>query len=73
MARDATTISAELDALRAARATGAQRVTVGGRTIEYRTIAEFSEIMRGLEDELVTVTGATKRVRRINVRTDRGL
>ena len=73
MARDVTTIDAEIAALRAARATGAQRVTVGGRTIEYRTIAEFNEILRGLADERGTVAGEVKKPRRINVVSDRGL
>lgn len=73
MARDVATIDAELDSLRAIRATGAGRITVGGRTIEYRTLAEIDRALQALQTERVTVSGATRGKRAVRVVTARGL
>lgn len=50
---------AELDALRRAYATGARRVTVDGRTVEYESEDALLRRIRLLEREMGAATGKT--------------
>lgn len=43
---------ADADSLRAALASGASRVTVNGRTIEYRSVQEIERALARVEREL---------------------
>lgn len=70
MARDASTIGAEIEALLKAKATGAEFVSIGGKQVRYRTVEEFDKILAGLRTELGTINGASL-VRRVRVRPAR--
>ncbi len=62
----------QLQALKAALATGVTRVRFGEREIEYRTIEELKTAISTIEAELAKGGGAIP-VRQIRVSTDKGL
>lgn len=51
---------AQLDAARRARASGVTRVTVDGRTTEYRSLDELDRIIASMEADLGVSTAATR-------------
>lgn len=52
----------DIDALKAAIATGAMRVRYAdGREVEYRTLAEMREVLRMMTDEVSASAGASSR------------
>lgn len=61
----------QLDALKAAYASGTTRVTYEGKTIEYRSLAEMEKVMAKIEAEVVGVEKT--RVRRVLLSSRRGL
>lgn len=46
------TLQEQLDALKAARATGEKRVTYNGKTVEYRDISEIEKAIAAVEGEI---------------------
>jgi hypothetical protein len=46
------TLQEQLDALKAARATGEKRVTYNGKTVEYRDIAEIEQAISAVQGEI---------------------
>jgi len=64
-------IQAQLDALKAQRASGVARVSYDGKSIEYRGDGEIAEAIRSLEAELKSLSGG-KPVRQIRVTSSKG-
>lgn len=64
-------VQAQLDVLKAQRASGVARVSYDGKSIEYRGDAEIAEAIRSLEAELKAFTG-DKPVRQLRVTTSKG-
>jgi hypothetical protein len=63
---------AQIDALKAARNSGALRVSYEGKSTEYRSLADMDAIISDMEGELATTTTAVPRVRQLYVTTDKG-
>lgn len=59
MARTVAIIQAEIDALKAARATGALRVRFREREVEYRSMKDINDAIAALERELDELNGVT--------------
>lgn len=50
----------QLDALKAARASGEARVTYNGKTVEYRSISEIEQAIAAVESELAAQSGTPR-------------
>ncbi|HWQ55158.1 MAG TPA: hypothetical protein VN442_15835 [Bryobacteraceae bacterium] len=61
----------QLQALRAALATGVRRVRFGDREIEYRTIDELKSAIAAAEADIAKASG-TPQVRQIRISTQKG-
>lgn len=53
---------AQLDAIKAAYASGVTRVSYDGKTTEYRSLAEMREIIATIEADLATQAGRKRPV-----------
>lgn len=65
-------LQARLDRLQRQRHSGVARVTVDGRTVEYRGDAEIVRALQDLERQIKAVQG-TAPVRQIRIYADKGL
>lgn len=50
------TLQEQLDALKAARATGEKRVTYNGKTVEYRDVSELNQAIAAVEGEIAATS-----------------
>lgn len=69
------TTQADLDALIAARNSGALRVSVNGRQVEYRSIAELNAAIQAARAEIEDAANAgtpNRRTRRVLLYSDDG-
>jgi hypothetical protein len=53
---------AQLDAIKAAYASGVTRVSYDGKTTEYRSLAEMREIIATIEEDLAAQAGRKRPV-----------
>ena len=60
MARTLVTVQAELDAILAAKASGALRVKFADRDTTFRSLDEMDRIIGGLENELAVLNGVVR-------------
>jgi collagenase-like PrtC family protease len=64
--------STDLNNIKAAIATGAQTVEIGGKRVTYRTLDEMVEVRTIIESEINAVTGRS-RVKQLRVIAEKGL
>lgn len=64
---------ADIDALKAAIASGRLRVTMGDRDVQFRSLAEMKEILAMMQEEVDATAGTNTRYRTIRVRSGTGL
>lgn len=62
----------QLDALKAALASGELRVTFSDRSVEYRSIDELQRAIAVVEGEVNSTAGAAPRVRIVRIETRSG-
>ncbi len=65
-------LTAQLEALKTARATGEKRVTYNGKTVEYREMSEINEAINAIESEIES-TQSSPRSRSAVAHFNRGL
>jgi hypothetical protein len=51
---------ADVDALKAAIATGARSVRYGDKTVEYRSLDEMRQVLRDMQDEVSPATAGAR-------------
>jgi hypothetical protein len=72
MARSASQIQANIDALENAKATGVKSVTHDGKTVVYRDVSEINSALAS-EEMALAALGGLKVVRQYRISTHKGL